>query len=275
MLSDTNTDASTHTPAGAIPRTQPYRSDKAFLSAVEPDYALINYTDARRLLKRGETADSWFPDRTQVITTTTVRDEELNLITWERELERVLEFEPDWHIPTDYSTYEDQNEEERITATLDCMEGLLWMQRQLREHGSETQIIPLVKGTTELERQACYNVFDEAGFDDLCAYYCTQYFTSGNGIQIDELVEDVRALAREQDRDIFLIGLLSANYLGRMPAQVTAAAGQNAWRKPIAPTTTEDEEIKRQWDEIVEEVEAALDSEPETDETAVIATEEA
>lgn len=266
MRTGTHTDASVHEPAGAIPRVQPYRSDKAFLSAVQPEYALINYTDARRLLKRGEDAGSWFPDETSVITTTTIRDEELNLVTWGRELERVIEFDPDWHIPTDYSTYGDDDESDRITATLDCMEGTLWMQRKLREHDADIQIIPLVKGTTELERQACYNVFEEAGFNDLCAYYATQYFTSGNGIQINELVEDVRAIAREQDRPIMLIGLLSANYLDRMPGQVTTAAGQNAWRKPIAPTTTPDKEIRQQWDEIAADVERAIASTPEAGE---------
>lgn len=262
MQSGTNTGASVHAPTGAIPRVQPYRSDTLFLDAAEPEYALINYTDARRLLKRGETADSWFPDETSVITTTTIRDEELNLVTWERELERVLEFGPTYHLPTDYSTYEDEEEEDRITATLDCMEGTLWMQRKLREHDAETQIIPLVKGTSPLERKSCYNVFEEASFGDLCAYYCTQYFTSGNGIQIAELVEDVRAIAREQDRPILLIGLLSANYLERMPEQVAAAAGQNAWRKPISPTNTENEEIRRQWDEIVADAESALANSP-------------
>jgi hypothetical protein len=262
-------------PTGALPRVQPYRAAHTFLDAAEPATALINYTDARRLLKRDETARTWFPDATTVITTTTVSDDELNLISWERELERVLAFEPDYHIPTDYSTYEDQDDADRLSNVINCMEGTLWMQRELRDAGAETQIIPLVKGMTELERQACYRVLDGEGFSDLCAFYATQYFTSGNGIQIDELVEDVRTLAREQDRDILLIGLLSANYLRRMPTQVVVAAGQNAWRKPMSPTTTSDEEICQQWHEIVTEVEAALAHEPQrAEETTAIATEE-
>lgn len=249
-------------PTGAVPRIQPYRAAHTFLDAVEPDAALINYTDARRLLKREETARTWFPDATTVITTTTIRDEELNLVTWERELERVLAFEPDFHIPTDYSTYEAQERSDRLAAVLECLNGHLWMQRQLREHDADTQLIPIVKGTTEQERAVCYEVFDRAGFDDYCAYYATQYFTSGNGIQIDALVEDVTAIADEQDREILLIGLMSPNYLDRMPASVVAAAGQNAWRKPMAPTTTKDEELRRQWDEIVTGVTDVLDESP-------------
>lgn len=248
-------------PTGAIPRVQPYRAAHTFINAAEPETALINYTDARRLLKRNETARTWFPDATSVITTTTIRDEELNLVTWEKELERVLDFQPDYHIPTDYSTYEAQDRTERLTAVIECMNGHLWMEQQLREHDADTQLIPLVKGTTERERALCYEVFDRApdgAFADYCAYYATQYFTSGNGIQIDALIEDVQSIADEQDRKILLIGLMSPNYLDRMPSQVVAAAGQNAWRKPIAPTTTETNEIRRQWDEIKTEVTDAL-----------------
>jgi hypothetical protein len=253
-------------PTGAIPRVQPYRAANTFLDAAEPDATLINYTDARRLLKRDETARTWFPDATTVITTTTIRDEELNLVTWERELERVLAFQPDYHVPTDYSTYETDDRHDRLAAVLECMNGHLWMERQLRAHNAETQLIPLVKGTTARERAICYEVFDRAsveGFEEYCAYYATQYFTSGNGIQIDALVKDVTAIADEQDRDILLIGLMSPTYLDRMPTNVVAAAGQNAWRKSIAPTTTEAAEIRRQWAEIASDVERSIDTAPQ------------
>jgi hypothetical protein len=103
-MTDSDSD-SQPSPRGAIPSVEPYHSYSAFLQAVEPEYALLKYTDMRKLLTRGETADSYFPDEIAVITTTTIRDTQLNLVSWERELERVLAFDPAFHIPADYSTY--------------------------------------------------------------------------------------------------------------------------------------------------------------------------
>jgi hypothetical protein len=249
-------------PRGPIPSVEPYHSYAAFLQAAQPDYALLKYTDMRKLVKRGETADSYFPDVTAVITTTTIRDTQLNLVSWERELERVLAFAPDYHIPADYSTYEDQAVTERTRNVLDCMKGTLWMQRQLRDHESDITLIPLVKGVTLEERTVCYEVFDRAGFEDYCAFYGTQYFSGGAGIRITELIKDLRAVATEQDRDIFLIGLLSPNYLKRVPDQVVAAAGQTAWRKPISATKQDTATIQDHWTAFTSDVSAALESDP-------------
>jgi hypothetical protein len=249
-------------PRGPIPSVEPYHSYSAFLQAAEPQYALLKYTDMRKLLKRGETADSYFPEATDVITTTTIRDTQLNLVSWERELERVLAFNPAFHIPADYSTYENQDLADRSRNVLHCMEGLLWMQRQLRHEAADTQLIPLVKGTTPQERAVCYEIFERAGFEDYCAFYGTQYFSGGAGIRIDELVADVTAVATEQDRDIFLIGLLSPNYLERMPDQVVAAAGQTAWRQYISPTKQEPTEIQDHWTEFTTDVSQALEIDP-------------
>jgi hypothetical protein len=249
-------------PRGPIPSVEPYHSYSAFLQAAEPEYTLLKYTDMRTLVNRGETATSYFPDETSVITTTTIRDTPLNLLTWEQELEHVLAFQSDYHIPADYSTYENQDLADRSRNTLHCMEGLLWMQRQLREHDSDTQLIPLVKGTTPEERAVCYEIFERAGFDAYCAFYGTQYFSGGAGIRIDELVADLDAVATEQDRDIFLIGLLSPNYLKRVPGQVVAAAGQTAWRKHISATNQETAEIQEHWTEFTTAVADALGTVP-------------
>lgn len=40
-------------PQGPIPAVEPYHSYSAFLHAVEPEYALLKYTDMRKLVKRG------------------------------------------------------------------------------------------------------------------------------------------------------------------------------------------------------------------------------
>lgn len=257
-MTDSDSDSPPY-PHGAIPSVEPYHSYAAFLQAVEPEYALVKYTDMRTLVNRGETAASYFPEATSVITTTTIRDTPLNLLSWEQELEHVLAFQSEYHIPADYSTYEEQSVADRSRNVLHCMEGLLWMQRQLRDHESETQLIPLVKGVTPEERALCYEIFDRAGFDDYCAFYGTQYFSGGAGIRITELVTDLTAVATEQDRDLFLIGLLSPNYLERMPGTVVAAAGQTAWRKPLSPTTQDASEMQQWWDGFTTDVTQALE----------------
>jgi hypothetical protein len=57
-------------------------------------------------------------------------------------------------------------------------------------------------------------------------------------------------------------GLLSPNYLNRVPEQVVAAAGQTAWRQNIAPTTQDANEMQAFWNDFTEEVTQALDTEP-------------
>ncbi|WP_330633619.1 hypothetical protein [Halocatena halophila] len=138
------------------------------------------------------------------------------------------------------------------------------MQRQLHEHGAETRLIPIVQGVEPEERAVCYEVFDRAGFDDYCAFYGTQYFTAGAGIRIDELVADLQEIDTEQDRNIFLIGLLSPNYLERVPDSVGAAAGQTAWRSDMAPTKQSEEELRQQWDIFTNRAVDALGVDPDS-----------
>lgn len=247
-------------PSGAIPLIEAQWSHRAFVEAVQPDYALTKITSARQLLKRGETADSYFPDGTAVITTTTIPDEKLNLLSWDTELEIVEAFGPEYHVPTDYSTYEDQPEVDRAENVENCMEGTVWMTRQLRERGIDTQPIPLVKGCTAEEWELCYAVLDQCAFEfPMVAVFATQYFMGGAGIRISELLNDVQKIAMRQPRPIMLLGLLSANYLERMPATVTAATGLNQWRKPVSPRNQTDEEMQTIWHGVRDDVQKALE----------------
>lgn len=100
-------------PGGAVPLVEAQWSHRAFIEAVQPKYALVKLTTARQLLKREETADSYFSTETEVITTSTVEDTKLNLISWEHELEIVEAFQPTYHISADYSTYQDQDPADR------------------------------------------------------------------------------------------------------------------------------------------------------------------
>ena len=253
-------------PTGAIPFIENQWSHHEFVQAVEPDYALTKITTARQLLKRGETADSYFGEDTQVITTTTVDDAKLNLLTWGDELEYVCEFDPAYHLPCDYSTYIKADKEERTENVSSYLEGTLTMDRWLSEAGSDTRIIPLIKGTTYHERARAIATLEPYHFPGY-AYYGTQYFTGGEGILIDELVKDLTATTQEHDRPMLLIGCLSPNYLERMPAQVVAGSGVQRWRKRIKPQKHTSETMRSEWGTLCEEVDAALSLPAETEET--------
>lgn len=247
-------------PSGAIPLIEAQWSHHEFVTAVEPEHVLMKVTSARQLLKRGETAASYVPDGTAVITTTTIPDEKLNLLPWDKELEIVEDFGPEYHVPTDYSTYENQPEADREENVKKCMEGTVWMARQVREQGLDTTLLPLVKGCSPEEWAISYEVLDQCEYEfPMLTFFATQYFTGNAGIRINELVADVQEIAMRQSRSIMLIGLLSANYLERMPATVCAGTGLNQWRKPISPRKQTDEEMRTIWASVSDDVNRALE----------------
>ena len=252
------------TPRGVIPRVQAQRSHSAFLDAVSPDTAMLNLIEARKLSKRGETAASYFGAGTDVIVTSTVPDRDLDLLSWERELDIVRDVAPDFHIPTDYPTYGNMDVEQRRENVRECMTGTIWMGERLVD--TETTLIPLVKGVTAQEREICYRAADDLEADPAIdvtagyrAYYATQYFSAGQGNRIGALVEDVTAIAEECGGNVLLIGLLSPTYLRRMPSSVVAAAGMNTWRTAVTPRKQTAGEMRSAFATLVEDVEAAVD----------------
>ncbi len=255
-------------PSGGIPLIEAQWSHREFVTAVTPDYVLAKITSARQLLKRGETAESYFPAETAVITTTTIPDEKLNLLSWERELEIVEEFGPDYHVPTDYSTYEEQPADDRLANVERCMEGTVWMAHQIREREIDTMLIPLINGCSPEEWAICYEVLDRCAFEfPMVSYFSTQYFTGGAGIRVNELVADVREIATRQPRSIVLIGLLSPTYLRRMPRTVRAGTGLNQWRQPISPRKQTGQEMRSIWKQVSDKVSDALEQPRATDYT--------
>ncbi len=244
-------------PLGAIPRVEAQKSHREFVQAAEPDCVMMKITHARRLMRREESFDSYFYPGVDVITTTTINDTQLNLLPWDHEWEVIEEMEPTYHIPTDYSDYTSQPPDEREANIRKCMEGTVWMHRRIEEEGLDTEIVPLIKGITEDERRICYEVCNR--LDRECAaLYATRYFTAGAGNNINSLVSDVETIDSESDVGVFLIGLLSPNYLQRLPESVVAAAGQKQWRENIKPRNSTEEEIKETYDEIWAEINEAL-----------------
>jgi hypothetical protein len=259
-------------PTGAIPFIENQWSHREFVQAVEPDYALTKITTARQLLKRDETADSYFGEGTQVITTTTVEDTKLNLLSWEDELEYVQEFDPAYHLPCDYSTYLNADQEERTENVSSYLEGTLTMDRWLSEADCDTRVIPLIKGATDHERARAIETLEPYHFPGY-AFYGTQYFTSGEGILIDDLVEDVTATTEEHDRPTLLIGCLSPNYLERMPPQVVAGSGVQRWRMRVKPQKQSPDTMKAEWNGLREDVRDVLASSLTDDQAAETLTE--
>lgn len=244
-------------PTGMIPRVEAQQSHQEFVRAVEPDVVMMKITHARRLMRNGESFDSYFYPGVDVVTTTTINDTQLNLLPWDQEWEIIREMEPAYHIPTDYSDYESQPLEERRENVRKCMEGTVWMHEQIEDADLDTRIVPLLKGMEPEERELCYAVYDEIDAD-YAALYATRYFTGGAGNNITLLEEDVGTISDESDVDLLLIGLLSANYLRRLSGNVVAGAGHKQWLEAVKPRKHDAGEMQSAYRDVCEEIEDAV-----------------
>lgn len=206
-----------------IPRLDKIQAHHAFATDnLNLKAVMITIEAARIFTGQGETADSVFGEDVVVGVSTAIPDQQLEWWYPQRETEVIREFAPDFYIPCDRPVYERHSLPERRDKIKRYLRDLSEITDDLQN--SPVVIIPFVKGVTSGERQRCYSIFDELGFDRW-AYYCSQYFLYGN--RGDELVTDVRAIANESDADyLLLVGLQAGQYLTRMPPAVQAAAGQ-------------------------------------------------
>ncbi|ERJ07358.1 hypothetical protein HLRTI_000399 [Halorhabdus tiamatea SARL4B] len=261
-------------PSGVIAQVEPKSAHRTFLKEVQPETALLKIQHARRLLDKGETAESWFPEKTDVITSTAIRDSKNEALPLEGngykrgEWDIVREFNPDYHIPADRSDYQDLEDAERYEQVRECMEGTVTLANHIADGGLDIDILPFVKGVTERERWLCYRTIEQLGLE-YAVFYANGYFNDGTGVHIGELVEDLGMIAKES-REIVdsvdgslrlgVLNCLSPNVLERFPANVEAASGlwvgQNrGWREKIVPTKQSGEEMR----EIYADVETRVD----------------
>lgn len=253
--------------SGPVPSIEADPAHLRFVDVVRPEATLLNLTEARRLLNR-DSLTAAFPEETALITTSTVADRHAS--EWGDELDLIRTLQPTLHIPADGPVYTTQQPIQRGTTTLDCLEGAAWMRDQLA--GTETDVLPLLKGIHPRERELCYRVFDRLGYKQ-CAFYAGQYFSGGAGPV--ELAHDLTQITEATDCTIVGLGVLAPGCLRRLPEAVTAAAGINAWREAVEPQSATDSELRERYDRFVAEVEDALrDSsrQPERDESHTAAT---
>jgi hypothetical protein len=267
-------------PRGAIALVEPGYGHRTFLEKAEPRYALLKYHHANRLLKAGETADSWFPDATNVITTTNVIDSRNVTIPLEHnghrrgEIDIVREFGPDFHIPADRSDYLDYDDDHRYSKVKECMIGTVTIANHIADENLDTEIIPFIKTATPKERELCYRTIDQLGWD-FAALYCNQYFNDGRGVLIDELIDDLHMVTDElagrgesdDPINLLTISCLSPNVLDRAPDSVVAASGQmvgteRGWRASITPTKQSTGEVTDIYADVETRVAEALGVDP-------------
>lgn len=252
---------------GAIPRIQHTAAHKKFLDTVRPQFAMVSIIHARRMLKAGETAASYFPDKTSVITTTTVEDNKLAKILPDQEAAMIKAFQPDYHIPTDFPVYGDDDEEKRLENTKNVAAGTLDLRKELPE---SIEIIPLIKGTTFKERQYCEKVIPEIDAP-LGAYYATQQFTVPGNRQFYGVKDDLEAIARETNGfPMLVLGYMNPSdpvenreaSLRGLPRNVVAASGLNAWVSRVKPREHSPEEMRATFQELATDVDHAIEDHP-------------
>lgn len=247
-------------PRGMIPRLEPTPSHKRVYDIVTPQYVMVGFHRARQLVKRGETAASYFHPDTDVITTTTVNDTELNRITLDHELSVISQFKPAYHIPADYPVYQDTDADTRRHHLEQYLTGTQAFTEQIQttmDTAPPPTTIPLIKGLSTAERTPGYELATALDAP-LVAYYCTQYFT--NGYRKSELLADLDTIATElpDEMPLLVIGVLSDRILSNVPSQVVAAAGLNQWFDPLSPQTDTPAEISESYTATAETVHQSL-----------------
>lgn len=242
-----------------IPKVENNHSHRRFVNSVSPNTILLDIISARQLVKRNETAQSYFNADVDVITTTTVNDDKLQRIQWEDERDIVREFNPDYHIPTDYPIYQNESLQKRVQKINECMAGTKYFTAEFAD--SSTTIIPIVKGFTQTERKVCRDAIADMN-PRYIVFYGTQYFLESLGIT--QLIDDLEYITQGIDTDIFLIGLLSPNYIKKLPTQVVATSGLTQWKDRVKPGVKSADEMRTQYEALSSAVEKSLQQSPDS-----------
>jgi hypothetical protein len=247
-------------PRGVIPAVEAQQKHKRFVDAIEPDYALVKIDKARQIVKRGETAESYFPGGTRVITTSTIMDSKLEALPtrsngYKRgELEIIRDFQPDFCIPADHADYYNMPDDQRMARVRSAVEATIDINDRLV--GEKPTVIPLMKGSRRVERELFYEMCDQLG-KDYIADYAREYFGRAGG-GTERLAHDVGLVADERDYDVLLVGTCSPYVFERVPDNVVAGAGFHQWFGRVEPKTDSPDEMRAAFADLRREGREAL-----------------
>lgn len=267
------------TPRGAIPRIERQKSHREFLWAVRPPAAMVNLTHAARIVMAD---NAFFPPETDTILTSTLSDSTLAKYTFVDELRIVREFNPDYYLPFDLPIYGDMNPDKRMNFVQQVksgtehmymlMQSLTTTQREyftddvglppeLVEPVQNTTIIPLIKGTTQAEREVMISLANNIG-SPCIAKYGVQYMTVGGSGNYPQLKTTLNSIAEESDcYPLLVVGLLSPTgkySLKKLPDNVVAGAGLNQWQKRVSFQTASTDEYRNEFASLYHSVSESL-----------------
>lgn len=264
---------------GAIPRVERQESHYQFLWAVRPPVVMVDLIHAARIAMHNK---QFFPPETDVIITSTVTDSKLAQYTFEDELRIYRALKPKWVLPFDFPVYGDMDPERRTEHVMQVAAGAEDMQyilgdmtddeidrvcdvkdlpRYLVAPVQNTTVIPLLKGTTPIERQIIMNTAEKLD-SPIVAKYGVQYMTVGGNRSYPGLCDDLDAINTETDGyPTLVIGLLSPGgrySLENVPKNVVAAAGTNQWLKYVDPKNNTPKQMRNAFESFYNDVSNTL-----------------
>lgn len=211
---------------------------------------MLDYPHARRLDQRGASLEEI---DAELVLSSTIADEKLEEWFPTRELAFAERVGADAIVPCDRPVYSRDARSRRIETIRSYVADLKDIVPLFREAGIE--VVPLVKGESEYERQLCYDAFNELGLTRT-SYYCVQYFSYG--FRYNALLRRIHQIALELNpQNMMLIGFQSENLIPDFPPCVTGVAGQR-WLRNINPREMSVNEAAREYDVWARDVEAAL-----------------
>ena len=246
-------------PTGMHPRVEcKPRHEQLFDSTGLSSSAVLDFNEIRTLQRRGLKADDYLGPMVDIISITTISDEDLYDLSLREELEIVQEVAPHWHIGFDCPVYKagDMDADQRWENIKNYVVGINWLADQVDT--DQTTIVPFLKGTCPAEWEWCYNRVKHI-CNGQVAYYAGQYFGPTVGCRNKQLERHLWTIDSTcNPNGIFLIGLLSPNYLRPLPRSVIASTGLQQW---ISRTEFRDvpiEQARTRYQQLASEVNTCL-----------------
>lgn len=222
--------------------------------------AVVDFCQLKRMASTGTTVTDLLGYESVLISTTTVSDEILHNLTLQEELEIVSAVEPDWHIGFDCPVYKrgDMDADRRRRNIENYIDGINWLHDQLAD--TKTTLLPLLKATCPEEYARCYEAIEHISQGSI-AYYAGQYFGPGVGCRNKQLRQDLWEIDATCDPSgVFLLGLLSPQYLRPLPGSVVAASGLQQWISQTDFRNVRLELAQERYRKLKQEVEASLET---------------